>query len=230
MTRRTKVLISASLAALMVLGTAAVAIAAPMLTLSTTRSVVTYPQPTWLKVNVADEGAAVGTTVTVQYLPVGASEWKKLRAVAAARTAEGTVTVPVAPYWLKKTTAFRAVAEGLESDVVTVSVKAKLSAPMAPAKVKAGRHKHLTVRGFIWPRHSAGSRPVEVKIWKWEGGNWVYKGSVHPKIVHNKGDRSKWQFTRHVHAHDKGKWRLQVYHEDTQHVASKSQFSYVKVR
>ncbi len=144
MTRRTKVLISASLAALMVLGTAAVAIAVPMLSLTATRNVVTYPQPTWLKINAADEGAAVGTTVTVQYLPVGATEWKKFRTVAAVRTAEGTVTVPVAPYMLKKTTAFKAVADGLESEVVTVSVKAKLSAPISAreGQVRAPQAPH----------------------------------------------------------------------------------------
>ena len=228
MTRRTKVLISASLAALMVVGTAAVAIAAPILSLTATRDVVTYPQPTWLKVNASDEGASVATTGTIQYLPIGATEWKKLRTVAASRTAEGTVTVPVAPYWLKSTTAFKATAEGLESEVVTVSVRARLSAPIAPRTVKAGRH--VTIRGFIWPRHAAGSRPVEVKFWKWESGDWVYKGSAHPKIVRRWGDGSKWQFTRHVHGADKGKWRMQVYHEDAKHVASMSRFGYVRVR
>jgi hypothetical protein len=228
MTRRSKTLLAASLAALMLLGSAAAAIAAPMLSLSATRTVVTYPQPTWLKINAADEGAAVPTTVTVQYLPVGATEWKTLRTVAASRTAEGTVTVPVSPYRLRKTTAFKAVAEGLESEVVTVSVKARLSAPVVPAKVKAGRH--VTVKGLIWPRHAVGSRPVTVKFWKWENGDWVYKGAVHPRIVGKYDDRSKWQFTRHVHAHDKGKWRIQVSHEDADHVESTSRFTYVKVR
>lgn len=228
MTRRTKVVIGAALATCLLLGTAAAAFAAPMLSLSPTRSVVTYPQPTWLKVSAADEGVAVPTTVTVQYLPVGATAWKNFRTLPASRTAEGTVTVSVAPYWLKKTTAFRAIAEGLESEIATVSVKARLSAPVVPAKVKAGRR--VTVKGFIWPRHAVGSRPVEVKFWKWESGQWTYKGSVHPKIVGKNGDRSKWQFTRYVGSKAKGKWRIQVSHEDAEHVASTSKFTYVRVR
>jgi len=228
MTGRTKTLLAASLTALILLGTATAAVAAPTLSLSATRSVVTYPQPTWLKVVAADEGSAVPATVTVQYLPVGATEWKRLRTVAASHTAEGTVTVPIAPYRLKRTTAFRATAEGLESEVVTVSVKARLSAPVVPARVKAGRR--VTVKGFIWPRHAAGSRPVTVSFWKWEGGSWVYKGAVHPRIVGSRDDRSKWQFTRRAHAHDKGKWRIQVSHEDAGHVASTSRFTYLRVR
>ncbi len=228
MTRKTRVLVGASLAALMLLATAATAIAAPMLSLSATRSVVTYPQPTWLKLNASDNGASVATTVAVEYQPIGATEWKRFRTISASRTAEGTVTVPVAPYWLKGTTAFRAVAQGLESETVNVSVKARLSAPIAPRTIKAGRR--VTVRGFIWPRHAVGSRPVVVKLWKWESGRWVYKGHVHPKIVRRYGDGSKWQFTKKVHGHDKGKWRVRVYHEDQKHVASASRFAYFRVR
>jgi len=69
-----------------------------------------------------------------------------------------------------------------------------------------------------------------VKFWKWEGGAWVFKGALHPKIVRQWGDGSKWQFTRFVHNEDKGKWRMQVSHEDMKHVASTSRYSYIRVR
>lgn len=228
MTTVMKRLIGVALVAAMVLGTAAVAFAAPALTLTSTRSTVTYPQPTWLKLVSADGAVSVPATVTIQFRRIGSETWTNYRQIAATRTAEGTVTVPVAPFFLRSITGFRAVAEGLESDVTTVSVKARLSAPKAPMSVRARRH--VTVKGFIWPRHAVGTRPVAVTVWKWERGGWVEKGVVHPKIVGKTTDGSKWQFTRWVGRNDKGKWRLQVSHEDYKHAASTSRYSYVRVR
>jgi len=228
MTRSFKFLLGASLAIAMLFGTAATAFAAPALSLTSTRATVTYPQPTWLKLVSADGTVSVPATVTIQYRAIGTDAWKNLRTIAASRTAEGTVTVPVAPYFLKVITGFRAVADGLESDVTTVAVKARLSAAKAPMTIN--RRHRVTVKGFIWPRHSVGSRPVDVKVWKWEGGAWVEKATIHPKIVAKTADGSKWRFTRYVHANDKGKYRLRVSHEDTKHAASASAYSYIRVK
>jgi hypothetical protein len=228
MTKLAKWFVGASLVTAMVLGTVAGAAAAPALTLTSTRSSVTYPQPTWLKLVAADGAVSVPTTVTIQLRHIGDETWTNYRRIAASRTAEGTVTVPVSPFFLRSITGFRAVAVGLESEVTTVAVKARLSAAKAPMSVKARRR--VTVKGFIWPRHAAGTRPVNVTIWKWEGGGWVEKGTVHPKIVGKTADGSKWQFTRQVGADDKGTWRLQVSHEDMKHAASTSRYSYIRVR
>lgn len=228
MTRSKRLLVGLSLAALMVFATAATALGAPVLSLSATRDVVTYPQPTWLKVAATDGGVSVPTTVTVQYRALGGTTWKSLRTLSAEQAAEGTLTVPVSPSRLKVNTEFRAIAEGLESSIVNVSVKARLSRAIAPKKTKAGRS--IKVRGFIWPRHAAGSRPVDVKVWKWEDGEWVQKATVKPKIVRKYGDSSKWQFKVRTKAADKGKWRVRVYHEDAGHIASESKYSYFKVR
>ena len=228
MNRRFKPLLFVALIAAMVLGTAAVAIAAPALTLSSTRASVTYPQPTWLKLVAADNGVAVATTVTIQYRPIGTDVWKKLKTVSAKRAGEGTVTVPVSPYRLKSITGFRAIAEGLESDVTTVAVKARLSAPITRSSGKAGRA--VSVRGFIWPRHAKGSHPVVVTLWKWEGHAWVEMGTVLPAVYGHSKESSKWKFTRIFAAGDKGKWRMQVSHEDEKHAASTSRYSYIRVR
>jgi len=228
MTRLTRLLIGASLVAAMVLGTVAVAYAAPVLTLTPTKAAVTYPQPTWLKLVSADGTAAVATTVTIQYRSIGSDTWKKLRTVSAARTGEGTVTVPVSPKILSSITGFRAIAEGLESEVTTVAVKARLSAAIAPGSVKAGRS--FTMKGFIWPRHAVGSTPVEVNLWKWEDGVWVLKDTLHPRVVGKTTDGSKWQAAYRFQTSDKGKWRVQVSHEDMKHAASTSKFSFIRVR
>jgi len=228
MTRSKKMFVGLALSALMVFATAATAFGVPVLSLSATRGVVTYPQPTWLKVAATEGGAHAATMVTVQYRPIGTTEWKQLRTLTASQTAEGTVTVPVSPYRLKVITAFRAIAAGAESDVTTVSVKARLSRAITPRSVRAGHR--VTVKGFIWPKHAAGSRPVTVTFWKWEGGDWVERGVRHPKIVRTYGDSAKWQFRVKTTSADKGKWRIRVSHEDTQHIASMSRYSYIKVR
>ncbi len=228
MKRTTKTLLGISLIAAMVLGTAAVAVAAPALTLTPTRTTVTYPQPTWLKLVAADEGVSVATTVTVQYRPIGTEVWKTLRTVSASRTAEGTVTVTVPPYKLKSITGFRAVAEGLESDVTTVAVKARLSMTHQRSQVKAGHT--VKFKGHIWPRHAKGSTPVTVTMWKWDKSHWVEMGTVQPTIWGRTADSSKWRFARTFFAEDKGKWRFQVTHEDEKHAASNSRYSYLRVR
>ncbi len=228
MNRRTRIALGVALAAMLLLTGVAAAFAVTTLTLSATKTEITYPQATWLKLRASDGEASTATTVTVQIRPVGAADWKPYRTVVASRTGEGTVTIPVAPYRLTSNTGFRAIAEGLESEVVTVSVKARLSAPVAPLRVVHGRR--VTVQGFIWPAHKLGTRPVKVRVWKWESGAWVAKGHLHPKIVGRRYDRSRWAFTRWVGKADKGTWRLQVSHEDEKHAFSKSPFTYMRVR
>ena len=229
MTGRKKLVVGVGLAAVMLLATVAMAFAVPMLSLTATKSVVTYPHMTSLKLRAADGDTSTATTVTVQYRPVGAPDWKKFRTISASRTGEGTVTIAVPPTFLKSTTGFRAIAtEGLESSVVTVTVKAKLSKAIAPATIRGRRC--VTVRGFIWPAHAVGTRPVTVKVWKWENGAWVLKARLHPKIVGKHGDRSMWAFTKKVSKADKGKWRLQVSHVDAKHACSRSAYSYLRVK
>ncbi len=228
MTRRTSLLVGAALIVAMMLTVATSAFATPALSLSAKRASVTYPQPDWLIVRAGDGDVAVPTTVTVQYRPIGTDTWATLRIVPASRAAEGTFTVTVPPYRLKMITGFRAIAEGLESDVVTVSVKARLSAASAPAKVREGRK--LTIHGKIWPRHAVGSKPVTVRVWKWEDGAWAEKGSLHPAIVSKQAYSSKWQIKIKAITAEKGTYRLRVYHEDTRHEASMSKYSYIRVR
>jgi len=228
MTRPIKLLVAASIAVALLLGSAAAAVATPSLTLSSSRTTVTYAQQTWLKLLSADATVSVPATVTIQYRPIGSDTWRKLRTVSANRTADGTVTVAVSPYFLKSITGFRAISGGLESEVSTVAVRARLS--VAKTAKSAKRHHRITVKGFIWPRHAAGSRPVDVTIWKWEGGAWVQKATVHPRIVGKTTDGSRWQFTRWIDHDDKGAWRLRVSHQDMKHAASLSGFSYIRVR
>jgi len=228
MRRLTRALVGILVVTAMLLGAVAIAQGATTLTLTSTRSSVVYPQMTWLKLLSADGTMPVAARVMIQYRPIGTATWRNLRAISASRTAEGTVTIPVGPVILRSITGFRAVATGLESEVTTVAVKARLSRPVAPRVIRAKRY--VTVRGFIWPRHAVGTRPVEVTVWKWDGTTWVEMAKLHPKIVGRVLNGAKWQFKRWVSADDVGRWRLQVSHEDTAHAASVSPFGYIKVK
>ncbi len=69
-----------------------------------------------------------------------------------------------------------------------------------------------------------------VTLWKWEGRAWVEMGTVLPAVYGHSKESSKWKFTRIFAAGDKGKWRMQVSHEDEKHAASTSRYSYIRVR
>ena len=225
-------LTAVALVAVLVLGAASAAMAAPILSIKAKTDVVTFPHGTVLYVGAAEEGKPTPTRMVVQYRKIGCDTWKYLRTISASRSAEGTASVWVGHNVLDRTAGFRVISTsgGLESEVATVGVKAALSRPVVRKVVVATkRARWVEVKGFINPRHKAGTRPVEVKIWKKEGSDWVLKGTLHPKIVSQTYLGSKWAFGFKVSADRKGLWRLQVSHEDTGHVASTSGYSYVKV-
>ncbi|NTU72029.1 MAG: hypothetical protein HGB10_09465 [Coriobacteriia bacterium] len=175
-----------------------------------------------------DGETSVATTLTIQYRPIGTETWKKFRSISASRTASGPTTVTVTPATLKSITGFRVIAEGLESEVSTVSVKARLTAPVMRSSVK--RTNWVTIKGQIFPRHAVGSHPVTVTLWKKVGGDWVEQATFQPAIVGRTPDGSKWQTRYWFGAYDKGSYRLQVSHEDLKHAASVSHFKYMRVR
>ena len=167
----------------MVLGTAAVAFAAPALTLTSTRSAVTYPQPTWLKLVSADGAVSVPDD---RHHPVPPHRHRDVDesagTIAATRTAEGTVTVPVASVPPEE---HHRVPSNRRGPRERGHDRRRKGAPVGTSgSDRASRRgRRVTVKGFIWPRHAVGSRPVAVTVWKWEGGGWVEKGIIHPKIV-----------------------------------------------
>lgn len=107
-----------------------------------------------------------------------------------------------------------------------VAPRVSLSTPAVPAAVSRGRS--FSVSGTIKPRHSAGSRPVRLEFYKYEGGAWVLKKTVSAKVK-NYSTYSK--YTVSVSLALSGRWRVRAYHaSDSSNALSTSAYHEFKVR
>jgi hypothetical protein len=131
----------------------AIAQADTALTLGASPAIVTYPHRSTLTVGFPASDPA---TATLFAMPAGASEWTTLTLTATT----ATPTVSVKP---RVTTAYKASLDGVESDPVTVTVRALLSKPQLPGSVR--RNRTVTVKGSMQPVGEAGA-VVTVKIYK----------------------------------------------------------------
>lgn len=212
----------AALVVALVLGVAAMAMAtSPLPTLTATKAVVIYPHTAAL-VSVTDTPSVLMKRVA------GTDEWVKVVDLAA-----GNATTSVMP---TATAGYKVVSDAVESDVVTISVKAQMQHPQVSGKFR--RRHSLLVKGWIAPLHSAGAS-VLMTFQRWEkvtttvtiAGKGKGKSTV-KKII-------KYQWVRHGNAVSvplvrknslqskyaykftpglTGKWRIVVAHEDTEHV------------
>lgn len=220
--KRAAVLAAAAL--IVALVAAAVAAAAYSLSVTTSKSVITYHEPFKLAVSTPEPTA---TPVTVFARSVNTTGWIVLKTFSASRTAEATSLVVGNPR-PRVTTAYKAVGGGIESAVVTVSVKAKLFGPVLPHSVRAGRT--VVIWGHIWPRHVVGSQPIDLKVYKRVGDTWVLNQTLKPAIVGAKADGAKWKITWTPQAGDVGTWGFRASHEDTAHAYAETRMVTVHVR
>ena len=104
--------------------------------------------------------------------------------------------------------------------------KPTLSAPRAPARVKAG--VRFTVSGTLAPRHAVGARSVEVRCYRTGGGGWILKKTV-LSTNSDAGELTTW--TTQLGLAQTGRWKL-VAHAlaDADHAAASSGPAYVTVR
>ena len=152
---RTRRLITVLVAAVVVAALAATAFAVGGLTVVARKSTVTYPHHAMLQVTTP---VAVAETITIQARPVD-GDWRVVKTIPAARAALGT-TFTVSQK-LKVTSGVRAVQAGVESEVVTIGVKASLNS-LSITHRKGGT---WTVKGSISPAHALGA-PITIKVWE----------------------------------------------------------------
>jgi hypothetical protein len=113
------------------------------------------------------------------------------------------------------------------SSVVKVSVKAKVSTPVAPSKMYVSRSKG--VYGFLEPRHAAGSSVVRIYRYRYVSGRWKKYGYVNAKAA-DYGPTAT-TYSASFRFPYKGRWRLRAYHSDSGHAASWSPgYDYVTVK
>jgi hypothetical protein len=91
------------------------------------------------------------------------------------------------------------------------------------------RGKAATVKGYLKPRHTAGTFPVRIYKYRYVSGKWKSYGYVRAKAS-NYSTYTK--YSASVKLPYKGKWRLRAYHPaDAKHVAGWSaKYDYVTVR
>jgi hypothetical protein len=219
-----KKFLTISLAAFVVVAlTAGVAVAERALTVSAPAS-VTYLKP--FKVRVAT-GESAAESFTVQWRYPG-DEWKKLRTFSASRAAEATTFSTPAPK-ISKLAEFRAISATLESAVVTVGVKARMSDPVLPHRVKAGKAVRIT--GHVWPGHALDTPVVALKIYSWSKSakEWELSTEITGTVVSRttlkidgaKTSACKWGATWTPSA--KGRYKIVAVHEDAEHLATSTE-------
>lgn len=198
----------------------AVATADVVLTVTPKQTVVNYPRPAHLVVTTP---VAVAKTITVEARPVG-GDWAAVKSIPASEAALAT-TFTVNPK-LRVTSGIRVMQGAMVSEVVTVSVRAKLVA------VRVIRHHGVyTVRGTILPNHVNGA-VIGLHVWKKTGKGATAVLTPMPDVMGTvyRGNRqiSWWQAT--FTPDGKGTYVIQAFHEDDGHVLSVSRRVTFKVR
>jgi hypothetical protein len=219
-------LIVVVVATLVVAALAAFAIAEPApATLTATKTLVTYPQSSTLISQVTTAGY-------IMQRVAGASDWTTFAAVG-----EGETSISVKP---KYTTAYQVVAgvaSDVQSEVVTIGVKAKLTKPQI-GKRNVGHKGHgIVVKGNVQPLF-AGT--VDLTFYRWEKvttyvptlaangkagskkvtkNQWVQHGdSVSVTLKRQNSQMSKWSYKWTPSA--KGTWKVVVSQSDVAHELS----------
>lgn len=110
------------------------------------------------------------------------------------------------------------------SAAVAVTPRAYVGKPSAK-RVSSRKYK---LSGTLKPRHTAGSKPVSIYLWRKVGGTWKSAGYVKAKAS-NYSTYSKYSVTYKFSK--KGSWRLRAIHPaDSDHAKSYSTYRYLTVK
>lgn len=218
-----KLVMAMAIVAVLVLSLAGSAFADPALTISASPTTVTWPHGSTLTVTFPTSPA----TATVLAMPVGASTWTTVSVTV-------TSTLRVQPRW---STAYKAVVDGVESNVTTVSVAARLSKPILPSVFWHGRS--VTVKGTMSPREHGGM--VTLQYYKLQTTlrylgkgryrkitTWNAYGDPATVALRDKNSATS-TWTTKVKIADKGTYKLVVSHQDDLYVLS-SATAFFRVR
>jgi hypothetical protein len=225
---RKRILLSVMLVIALTLAAGAIAQAGTALTLSANHDVVTYPHGVVLTVGFPTSDPA---TATILRMPAGASDWTTMALTATS----ATPTLTVRP---KVTTAYKAWLDGVESDIVTVTVKASLTRPQLPSSIR--RDRTVTVKGSMKPAGEIGAS-VEVDIYKlvtvytrvgkgrlMKSTDWVLYATQSVPLTARAGSQGLFWSFRWMPT-EVGHYKLVVSHEDLGHAYSqKTGYTWVR--
>jgi hypothetical protein len=104
--------------------------------------------------------------------------------------------------------------------------KPTLSAPKAPAKVRAG--VRFSVTGTLSPHHPAGASSIEIRCYRYGVNGWVLKRTI---AATNQDAADATGYAARFALGTAGRWRLRAYAPaDAEHAAVTSAPAYVTVR
>lgn len=111
------------------------------------------------------------------------------------------------------------------SSYIAFTPKAYVTVPYAPSTAK--RSVAFASYGYLKPKHSAGSYPVRIYLYRYVNGSYVYYRYVSARAS-NYSTYTK--YSASVKLPYAGKWRIRAYHSDSGHATTTSSYRYVTVR
>ena len=188
----------------------------------TTSAIIAYGAQRSITGTLSAESRMASTTVVLQSSPDGTT-WKA--SMSSTTSPVGGFAFTVAP---RVKTYYRVRYAGAISYAASVSKtvvftpKASLSAPYVPTSVVHGRA--FTSWGYLKPRHTAGTYPVKLYLYRYQYGKWVLRTTALAKA----GNYSSYtKYARSISLQLAGRWRMRAYHGDAQHAATFSAYRYV---
>ncbi|MBI5232439.1 MAG: hypothetical protein HY876_09785 [Coriobacteriales bacterium] len=152
--------------------------------------------------------ALVDDEVIVQRYDARNKSWTDTSAVTTT-AADGGFTLPIA---LDANSRLRVRYAGeFAEEAPTSSEPAEFNvhATLGKPYVKRLAPKRFLVKGTLFPRHAAGTRPVELRIQRKIGSGWVTKFVVRPTVT-SSGEYSR--YSTNVSVPSSGMWRVVAYH------------------
>lgn len=112
------------------------------------------------------------------------------------------------------------------SGVLAVKPRVSLTRPTAPKSI--ARNRAFTSYGYLKPRHKAGTYPVKIKAYRYQGGKWVLRKTVSAKASNYS---SYTKYTKRFSLPYAGKWRVRAYHAtDSLNASTNSTYGYLTVK
>jgi hypothetical protein len=90
--------------------------------------------------------------------------------------------------------------------------------------------RSYTLSGTLKSQHVAGTSAVRIYLWKYSSGKYKAMGYRTAKASDLIGDPDSSRFATNYKFPSTGKWRMQAYHSDSDHLTTRSGYTYVTVR
>lgn len=174
----------------------------------------------------SSSGLVATGTVTIQSSPSGTSGWVNATKVTTNATGAFSFTArPTSKTW------YRAVFDGRNDWLAPSTSASVFVVPSVSLSAVAGSRvstRTYNLYGSLKPRHTRGSRPVRMYVWRRVSSGWKSYGYVWA-VAYDYNGYTRYKVRKMFAA--TGYWRLRAYHPaDASNAASYSAYSYLTVR